>query len=274
MACQAFEQVFRERERASQNNLWIIKPGESSNRGRGIKVCASLRDIQAIVCYPSYHTFIIQKYIENPLLVHNRKFDIRCYGLLTCINGNIQGYYYSEGYIRTSSAEYSLESRSKYIHLTNDAIQKHSESYGKFESGNKLSYADLQAYLAQTGAKGRFEEDIQPQIKHCVRESFRAVYQKLARSKKNHCYELFGYDFMIDSTFKVWLIEVNTNPCLEESCGLLTKLLSQLLDNTFRVAVDPLFPPPASRSKNLLAWVNDCGVENKFELVFSEADTL
>lgn len=27
-------------------------------------------------------------------------------------------------------------------------------------------------------------------------------------------YELFGLDFMIDESFKVWLIEVNTNPCL------------------------------------------------------------
>ena len=33
------------------------------------------------------------------------------------------------------------------IHLTNDAVQKKGEDYGKFEAGNKLSYADFQAYL-------------------------------------------------------------------------------------------------------------------------------
>ena len=27
----------------------------------------------------------------------------------------------------------------------------------------------------------------------------------------NNCFELFGYDFMIDEDFRVWLIEVNTN---------------------------------------------------------------
>ena len=36
------------------------------------------------------------------------------------------------------------------------------------------------------------------------------------------CFELFGYDFLIDEDFRVWLIEVNTNPCLEESSPLLS----------------------------------------------------
>ena len=33
------------------------------------------------------------------------------------------------------------------IHLTNDAIQKNTTDYGKYEKGNKLSYADFQKYL-------------------------------------------------------------------------------------------------------------------------------
>ena len=33
------------------------------------------------------------------------------------------------------------------IHLTNDAVQKKSDDYGKFEAGNKLSYLDFQKYL-------------------------------------------------------------------------------------------------------------------------------
>ena len=41
----------------------------------------------------------------------------------------------------------SVNFSNKYIHLTNDAIQKNSDDYGKFESGNKLSYAEFQRYL-------------------------------------------------------------------------------------------------------------------------------
>lgn len=33
--------------------------------------------------------------------------------------------------------------------------------------------------------------------------------------------EIFGYDFMVDAELRPWLIEVNTNPCLEESNALL-----------------------------------------------------
>ena len=67
-------------------------------------------------------SFIIQKYIERPLLYQKRKFDIRCFMLLTSINGFLKGYFYEEGYVRTSSSEYSCKNFNKMIHLTNDAI--------------------------------------------------------------------------------------------------------------------------------------------------------
>ena len=41
--------------------------------------------------------------------------------------------------------------------------------------------------------------------------------------------EIFGYDFFIDSDFTVWLIEVNTNPCIEESSPILEKILPRML---------------------------------------------
>ena len=33
------------------------------------------------------------------------------------------------------------------IHLTNDAVQKKGDDYGKFEAGNKLSYSEFQNYI-------------------------------------------------------------------------------------------------------------------------------
>ena len=83
--------------------------------------------------------------------MHKRKFDFRCYGLVTSFNGVLQAYFYSDGYLRTTSCEYNTKDVSNtLIHLTNDAIQKYSEEYGKFEDGNKLSYKDFQRYLYQT----------------------------------------------------------------------------------------------------------------------------
>jgi len=57
---------------------------------------------------------------------------------------------------------------------------------------------------------------------------------------------------MIDDAFKLWLIEANTNPCLELSCPILSKIIPSMVENLFRylkfkfirIAVDPIFPPP------------------------------
>jgi tubulin---tyrosine ligase len=115
----------------------------------------------------SGQTVILQKYIANPLLIHKRKFDIRCFALVTSHNGILKAYFYKEGYLRTSCKEYSLNNiHSRMVHLTNDAVQQNSEDYGKYEPGNKLSYTDFQKYL---NAQHKdlcvdFERDLVPQI--------------------------------------------------------------------------------------------------------------
>jgi len=134
-----------------RKNIWIIKPGENSNRGNGIKVEQDMTKIRSLVhsyCHGS-RTMILQKYIDNPLLYHKRKFDIRCFSLVTCQHGQMKAYFYRDGYIRTASREFNLSNLyNKYIHLVNDAVQKYSEDYGKYESGNKLSYSEFQRYLS------------------------------------------------------------------------------------------------------------------------------
>jgi hypothetical protein len=44
-------------------------------------------------------------------------------------------------------------------------------------------------------------------------------------------FEIFGLDFMIDADFNLWLIEVNTNPCLELSCPLLGSIIPKMIEN-------------------------------------------
>lgn len=58
-------------------------------------------------------------------------------------NGFIKGYWYKEGYVRTTSTEYTLKFSSGSVHLTNDAVQKQLPDYGKYEKGNKISYDEL-----------------------------------------------------------------------------------------------------------------------------------
>ena len=72
---------------------------------------------------------------------------------------------------------------------------------------------------------------------------------------------------MIDQAFTPWLIEVNTNPCLETNADLLNRIIPAMLENAFKLAVDPLFPEPPSTPKSLPTHLSSIGT-NKFELIF------
>jgi len=63
--------------------------------------------------------------------------------------------------------------------------------------------------------------------------TMQSVRRKINRNGRVNCFEIFGYDFMIDADLKVWLIEVNTNPCLEESSPILEEILPRMLGNLF-----------------------------------------
>ncbi len=60
-----------------------------------------------------------------------------------------------------------------------------------------------------------------------------SVGNRLKANSKNYSFELFGYDFMVDSNKHLWLIEVNTNPSIEESGVLLKNLLPKMIDHLF-----------------------------------------
>lgn len=87
--------------------------------------------------------FVVQKYIERPLLYENRKFDLRLWGLVTTQEQRL--FLFSEGYMRTSSHQYDLDKRGDInIHLTNNCLQSQDKvSYGTHEEGNTLSFNTL-----------------------------------------------------------------------------------------------------------------------------------
>ena len=246
----SFIQKFADLALQHQPNVWIIKPGENTNRGCGIEVSNNLKEIKKLIeqNLTTTHSAIVQLYIHRPLLIAGRKFDVRGFGLLTSINGVHKGYFYRDCYFRTSSKPFDLtDLANKYVHLTNDAVQYEAEDYGKFESANKLSIADFQRYLDANHKQLQvcFMRDLMPRMERLVTDSFRAVAggTKIDPDRLKNSFELFGYDFMVDEDFRVYLIEANTNPSLEICCPLLSRIIPELLDNTFRLTIDPLCQP-------------------------------
>jgi hypothetical protein len=106
------------------------------------------------------------------------------------------------------------------------------------------------------------EEHFMARIKDIIIDTILSVKgPQLNPNKRKHCFELFGYDFLIDEDFRVWLIEVNTNPYFGIANEYIADLLPKMIDDMTRIVVDPYYPP-----KNL----EDRGRENLFELLYSE----
>jgi D-alanine-D-alanine ligase-like ATP-grasp enzyme len=61
-----------------------------------------------------------------------------------------------------------------------------------------------------------FFNKIMPKIKEICLMTLQSIKKKLNPEDRKYCFEIFGYDFFIDEDLKVWLIEINSNPCLEE----------------------------------------------------------
>jgi D-alanine-D-alanine ligase-like ATP-grasp enzyme len=53
-------------------------------------------------------------------------------------------------------------------------------------------------------------------------------------NRKQMSFEIFGYDFLLDENLKPWLIEVNTNPCLELSAPYIARLIPAMVENAIK----------------------------------------
>lgn len=203
-------------------------------------------------CYKIKHnTFIIQKYIERPLLICDRKFDIRVWVLL---DHDHNVYFFKEGYIRTSASIFSIDSDhidNAAVHLTNNAVQKALDSYGQFEDGNQLSFDRFQELLLkeQPDCGVDVRRDLVPAMKHLIQKSLFSVRKTIDPFKRKYCFELFGYDFILDEDFNTWLIEVNTNPCLEESSQMLKLYLPRMIEDMLKITVDQIFPKISKKKR-------------------------
>lgn len=163
-------------------------------------------------------------------------------------------YFYQRGYIRTSSDDYSLKNMNNYIHLTNNCLQKFGDNYSKHEDGNTLSFENLNRFF-----KDRFpqfeitmEKDVVPRMIDIIIDTFMASKNILNPKKRNNCFELFGYDFLIDEDLRTWLIEINTNPYFGLPNAFINDLLPKMIHDMLNIILDSRFCPSEKFSKLFL----------------------
>ena len=253
----------------SNNNYWIIKPNNlyqgklisMSNDINSIEktvhnlfICGSLGEKKQLPSVSSSDaspktnrrnnrhipdSVIIQKYLDRPLLYHKRKFDIRCYVLIDC---DFNVFYCREGHLKASSKEYDLDNRDLFVHITNYSFQKKCNNFSKFEYGNEISYSMFRSFLQSNEKDTKLFDEAIDTMKKYIKISMLSVgSKKLIKSKNVLCFQIFGYDFIIDENFKPWILEINDNPGLSISSPVIAKLIPRMFDDAMRLTIDKIF---------------------------------
>ena len=245
-------------------NMWLLKR-DNLNRGRKIKVLSNLEDIikeiNTLYEQKSPNNLLIQKYIEQPLLYNKRKFDIRIWVLFTFIKieNKYEVYVFKEGHLKACSDEFNIDSDDLFIHLTNYSVQKHNKNFSKTEVGNEISFNDFQKELNEKSNKENegknnqidFRKDIFPEIIKIIALSANSVKGKINLTNRGNCFEIFGYDFILDINYRPFLLEINTNPGYEESSPLIKMLVPRMIDDALKLTVDKEFESAYITNDNL-----------------------
>ncbi|XP_069083666.1 protein monoglycylase TTLL8 [Pleurodeles waltl] len=239
-------------------NVWIIKPGAKS-RGRDIvcmdKVEDILRLLQSDPCGRRDHRWIVQKYIERPLLIYNTKFDIRQWFLVTDWNP-LTVWFYKDCYLRFSTQHYTLDNLESCVHLCNNSIQKHfkncSERNPLLPRHNMWGSMKFKEYLHDRGFGGMWDSVIYPAMKNAITYTVRMA-QDTVEPRKNS-FELYGADFILGEDFKPWLIEINSSPTLFPSTPITAHLCAQVQEDLIKVVIDRQTDKSCNTGKFELLW--------------------
>ncbi|XP_021946809.1 probable tubulin polyglutamylase TTLL1 isoform X1 [Folsomia candida] len=247
--------MFVEEYRKNPLSTWIMKPCGKS-QGAGIFLINKLsklkkwsRESRGQNFNPSMvkDAYVISKYIENPLLIGGRKFDMRLYVLVTSFRP-LKVYLYKLGFCRFCTAKYDTsiqELENMYVHLTNVSVQKHGDEYNNIHGG-KWSLRNLELYLESTQGKD-VTTKLFDGMKWLVMHSLKAVAPLMVSDR--HCFECYGYDIIIDNNLKPWLIEVNASPSLTSTTVNDRILKYKLINDIISVVLPPSGIPEAKWNK-------------------------
>ncbi|XP_075146354.1 tubulin tyrosine ligase-like 6B isoform X2 [Haematobia irritans] len=202
---------------SSKQKTFIIKP-DAGAQGRGIWLTNDLRGINPT------DRMICQTYIGKPLLIDGYKFDLRLYVLITSVDP-LRIFMYNEGLVRFATSKYvepsANNSSDLFMHLTNYSVNKRNSQYDLCDNddcGSKRKLNSINKWLRQ---RHHNVEEFWSKIDDIIIKTVLSAWPVLkhnyhacfpSHDKIQACFEILGFDILVDSKFRPYVLEVNHSP--------------------------------------------------------------
>ncbi|XP_067287815.1 tubulin polyglutamylase TTLL7 isoform X2 [Pseudorasbora parva] len=217
--CTQFQNYVKELKRKRKQKTFIAKPANGA-MGHGISL---IRNCEKL---PVQDHFIVQEYLDKPFLMEGYKFDLRFYILVTSCDP-LRVFLYNDGLVRMGTEKYHTPNESNlnqlYMHLTNYSVNKHNENFERDETvdkGSKRSIGWFTEFLRTNDYDvAKFWGDVselvvktlivaEPHVLH----AYRMCRPGQPPGSASVCFEVLGFDIILDRKLKPWLLEINRAP--------------------------------------------------------------
>ncbi|XP_042319302.1 tubulin polyglutamylase TTLL7 isoform X5 [Sceloporus undulatus] len=214
-----FQNYVKELKRKRRQKTFIVKPANGA-MGHGISLTRNAEKLH------SQEHLIVQEYLDKPFLMEGYKFDLRIYILVTSCDP-LKIFLYHDGLVRMGTEKYHPPNDSNlsqlYMHLTNYSVNKHNERFDRDETEDKGSKRSIKWFteFLQTNHLdvSKFWNDIselvvktiivaEPHVLH----AYRMCRPGQSPGSDSVCFEVLGFDILLDRKLKPWLLEINRAP--------------------------------------------------------------
>lgn len=234
--CTTFMKILKTQKLSDIN--WIVKISRYSHNGEGLQLVTSVNAENFTSTFgscPSNTKKIAQKYITQPFLIDSKKFDFRAYLVIASMDPLIVLYH--DGYIKLSVEKYNLTSDDLAVHLTNTNIAKNKAKEMGMEDEimqeQSWNFNKFNHYMKEKhNVDDKWIENIRKEIKRVMMHMIAMNIDKLSRHPQ--VFEMFGFDFILDSDMKLWYLETNLSPSIaatsDDKKAVNEKMFTKLID--------------------------------------------
>ncbi|XP_062920843.1 tubulin polyglutamylase TTLL7 isoform X3 [Mobula hypostoma] len=214
-----FQNCIQELRKKRRQKTFIVKPANGA-MGHGISLIRNGDKLQA------HEHLIVQEYLDKPFLLEGYKFDLRIYILVTSCDP-LRIFLYNDGLVRMGTEKYHTPTDANlsqlFMHLTNYSVNKHNENFGRAEQadrGSKRSIRWFTEFLRDNDYDVvKFWNDVselvvktlivaEPHVLH----AYRMCRPGQHPGSSSVCFEVLGFDIILDRKLKPWLLEINRAP--------------------------------------------------------------